>query len=459
MSVVRTNVRIYLIGSGIVALTAAGIVRHRMTEAALPPVRVESVERRDLSSVVMASGNILPKRSVHISADTVGRVTRLAVDEGERVRAGQFLLQIDPETLESVVQRGEAGLAAAREAVNSAKVAISAAQARYEMASQNRKRMEALFQEKLVSRETVDRMDEEIEVRESELHAREAEMRAAEQRLEQEIADLRGARHQLSKVTIESPMNGLITQLNIEEGETVLVGTMNNPGTVLMTIADLSVIQAELEVDESDVVDLRLGQRANVRIDALVGRSYRGQITKIGSSALRSANPFQTVTDPNPNFEVIVTLDDEVPDARPGFSCSAEIITNTIQGATAVPIQAVTSRRVDVASDEGFGAGKPPGAVGVEPHPTEFDQNGNGQAHPEDLGSDETEGVFVVRDGRAWFVPLKIGLAGERYFEVVAGLKEGDQVIVGPHSTVRELSHGARVRILTQEEPVPVSVP
>jgi HlyD family secretion protein len=453
MSVVRTNARVYLIGSGIVALTAAGLVRHRMTEAALPPVRVEAVERRDLSSVVMASGSILPKRSVHISADTVGRVTRLAVDEGEVVRAGQFLLQIDPETLESVVQRGEAGLAAAREAVNSAKVAISAAQARFEMASQNRKRMEALYREKLVSRETVDRMDEEIEVRRSELHAREAEMRATEQRLEQEIADLRGARHQLSKVTIESPMRGLITQLNIEEGETVLVGTMNNPGTVLMTIADLSVIQAELEVDESDVVDLRLGQRANVRMDALVGQTYPGQITKIGSSAKRSANPFQTATDPKANFEVIVTLDEEVPDARPGFSCSAEIITNTIQGAMAVPIQAVTSRRVDDAAEA---HGEVEGGLAVA---NAAEKVGTAEPHHGEFETNETEGVFVVREGRAWFVPLQIGLAAERYFEVVAGLKEGDHVIVGPHSTVRELSHGARVRILMPEEPVPVAVP
>ena len=273
MSVVRTRGGLYLISFGVIALVVGLIVQRRMTQAALPSVRVETIERRDLSSVVMASGTILPKRSVHISADTVGRVTRLAVEEGESVRAGQFLLQIDPEALESVVQRGEAGLRAAREALNSAKVAIGAAQARYEMASQNRMRVEALFQEKLVSRETLEQTEEVIEIRQSELQSREAEMRAAEQRLEQEIADLRGARHHLSKVTIESPMQGLITQLSIEEGETVLVGTMNNPGTVLMTIADLSVIQAELEVNESDVVDLRLGQRANIRIDALVGKS------------------------------------------------------------------------------------------------------------------------------------------------------------------------------------------
>ena len=443
MSIVRTRGGLYLISFGVIALAVGWIVQRRMTEAALPSVRVATIERRDLSSVVMASGTILPKRSVHISADTIGRVTRLAVEEGESVRAGQFLLQIDPEALESVVQRGEAGLRAAREALNSAKVAIGAAQARYEMASQNRMRVEALFQEKLVSRETLEQTEEVIEIRQSELQSREAEMRAAEQRLEQEIADLRGARHHLSKVTIESPMRGLITQLSIEEGETVLVGTMNNPGTVLMTIADLSVIQAELEVDESDVVDLRLGQRANIRIDALVGKTYQGQITKIGSSALRSGNPFQVSSEPKANFELIVTLDEEVPAARPGFSCSAEIITGTTEAAKAAPIQAVISRRADLASDEGIEGGSP----------------GNGNGFEEGLPSDEVEGVFLVKDGRAWFTPIQIGLAGERFFEVLNGLQEGDQVIVGPHSTVREITDGARVRIATPEEPVDLHAP
>jgi HlyD family secretion protein len=445
MGFVRTRGGLYLIGAGILALAVGWMVRRRFTESTVPTVRAETIERRDLSSVVMASGTILPKRSVHISADTIGRVTRLAVEEGEFVKAGQFLLQIDPEALESAVQRGEAGLGAAREAVNSTRVAISAARARYDMATQNRKRMAALFEEKLVSRETVEQAEEEVEIRQAEVQSREAEMRAAEQRLEQEIAELRGARHHLSKVTIESPMNGLITQLNIDEGETVLVGTMNNPGTVLMTIADLSVIQAEMEVDESDVIDLRLGQPANVRIDALVGKAYPGQITKIGSSALRSANPFQASVQGKANFEVIVTLDDEVPEARPGFSCSAEIITGTTKAATAAPIQAVTTRRSDLASGDGFedghrGIGNGNGAEGFAPR-------------------DEVEGVFVVRDGRAWFTPIEIGLAGDIFFEVLAGLEEGDQVVTGPHSVVRELTHGARVRLATTENAADVTVP
>jgi HlyD family secretion protein len=447
MSFVRSRGGLYLIGLGIIAVVVGLTVRRRMTEASLPSVRVEAIERRDLSSVVMASGTILPKRSVHISADTIGRVTRLAVEEGELVKAGQFLLQIDPEALESVVQRGEAGLRAAREAVNSTKVAISAAQARYEMATQNRKRVAALFQEKLVSRETVEQSEEEVEIRQAEVQAREAEMRATEQRLEQEIAELRGARHHLSKVTIESPMEGLITQLNIDEGETVLVGTMNNPGTVLMTIADLSVIQAEMEVDESDVIDLRLGQRANVRIDALVGEIYQGQITKIGSSALRSVNPFQIGTQGKANFEVIVTLDHEVPAARPGFSCSAEIITGTAPSANAAPIQAVTTRRSDLASEDGFEDGPRGGG------------NGNGNALVGGVPSGEVEGVFLVRDGRAWFTPIEIGLTGERFFEVLAGLKEGDQVIVGPHSVLRELTHGDRVRIESTENAANATTP
>jgi HlyD family secretion protein len=168
-----------------------------------------------------------------------------------------------------------------------------------------------------------------------------------------------------------------------------------------------------------------------------VGQTYPGQITKIGSSALRSTNPFQMGSQGKANFEVIVTLDREVPAARPGFSCSAEIITGTAQAAIAAPIQAVTTRRSDLVAQEGFEGG----------HRGIGDGNGFGGGGP----SGEVEGVFVVRDGRAWFTPIEIGLAGERFFEVLAGLKEGDRVIIGPHSVVRELAHGARVRIATTE--------
>jgi HlyD family secretion protein len=436
---VSKKTKFFAIAIVLLASIAGFAIRKRVSDRSRPLVRVETIERRDLKSVVMASGEILPTRSVNISADTIGRVTRLAVKEGEYVKAGQFLLQIDPEALESAVQSGEAGLQAAREAVNTVRAVIDVAGANHDLAVQNRDRMRALYQDQLISREMLDRAEKEVQIRESELREREAELLVAEQRLEQGVAELRSARHHLSKVTIESPMNGLITQLNIEEGETVLVGTMNNPGTVIMTIADLSVVQAELEVDETDIVDLRVGQEGMIRIDALPGREFPGRITKIGSSARRSRNPFQVANAQQAaNFEVIVTVDGEVSEARPGFSCSAEMITATTSGVIAVPIQALTTRRLEASS----------GAVldGAAP------ENGANDGFEAQGLNDETEGVFVVREDSARFTPIRIGLTGQRFFEVLSGLEEGDKVIVGPFSSVRELSDGSRVRIAAPGE-------
>lgn len=440
MRIVTRKTKVYLAGIVALSVVAGLAIRRQMKEAALPSVQVASVGRRDLSSIVTASGTILPKRSVNISADTIGRVTRLTVKEGEFVKEGQFLLQIDPETLASAVQSGEAGLEAAREAVNTAKVAIEAARARYELAQQDYERTRSLYQDQLVSQQELNRVEKQVEVYESELNARKTEVRAAEQRLEQGTAQLRSARHELSKVTILSPMNGLITQLNIEEGETVLVGTMNNPGTVLMTVADLSVVQAELEVDETDVTELRLGQEATIRIDAIPDQEFHGRITKIGSSALRGNNPFAATTQRAASFEVIVTLDEEVKQARPGFSCSAEITTDTRRQALAIPIQALTTRTVG--GSEPAEADHRPGGG-----------NGGDGAPRTSLGSnEEREGVFLVRDGRAEFAPVKLGLAGATHFEVLSGLEEGDQIITGPYSVVRALDPGSRVRIAAPGE-------
>jgi HlyD family secretion protein len=271
-------------------------------------------------------------------------------------------------------------------------------------------------------------------VRRSELEARETEVRAQEQRLEQEVAALRSARHNLSKVTLDSPMNGIVSRLNIEEGETVLVGTMNNPGTVLLTVADMSVVQAELEVDETDIIDVALGQPARVTIDAFPDREFTGRVTKIGSSSLEAQLLQQRQAT---MFEAEVTLDSEVPDARPGFSCTADITTATRVDAIAVPIQALTVREVYPDSEGNLHARTRdeewPPSPAVEP--------------------DEVEGVFVLRDGRVHFTPVKIGIAGEQYFEVLEGLKEGDEVVTGPFDQVRDMLDQDRVRIREEEEP------
>jgi len=401
----------------------------------LPEVQVEAITRRSLEALVSASGKVQPKKLVNISADTVGRVTKLSVEEGDVVKKGQFLLQIDPENLESAVELSAAGLAAGREAVQSTRVAVETARANLNLAEQNITRLARLHRDKLISQEVLDRAEAELKVRRSELEARETEVRAQEQRLEQEVAALRSARHNLSKVTLDSPMDGLVSRLNIEEGETVLVGTMNNPGTVLLIVADMSVVQAELEVDETDIIDVALGQPANVTIDAFPDREFTGRVTKIGSSSLETQAQQRQAT----MFEVEVTLDTEVLEARPGFSCTADITTATRVDAIAVPIQALTVREV---------------------YP---DSEGNLHARTRDeewppsptVEGDEVEGVFVVRDGRAHFTPVKIGIAGEQHFEVLEGLKEGDEVVLGPFDQVRDMMDQDRIRIREEEDPAP----
>ena len=403
-----------------------------------PEVQVETIVRRNLTAVVSASGKIQPKRLVNISADTMGRVTELAVDEGEHVDRGQFLMLIDPEAAESAVQMGEAGIRAGREALNASRVAIETARANLELSLLNEERLRELHQDELVSREALDRAQSEVKVRRSELEARETEVRAQQERLAQETANLRSARHVLSKVTIDAPMEGVITRLNIEEGETVVVGTMNNAGTVLLTIADLSVIQAELEVDETDIVDVRLGQPATITIDAIPDQEFMGQVTKIGSSAKQGQNPMSAAADPSgTNFEVEVTLTDEVPGVRPDFSCTAEITTAVRDDAVAVPIQALTVRELDY------------DANGNRIRPEKRTSGGAERREPPAPGHSrkEVEGVFVHRDGAAVFTPVAIGIAGERHFEVLEGLAAGDEVITGPYSAVREIGDGDRVEL------------
>jgi HlyD family secretion protein len=414
----------------VVAGAVGGYLYYRRQQ--LPEVQVEAITRRNLEALVSASGKVQPKKLVNISADTVGRVTKLSVEEGDIVKKGQFLLQIDPENLESAVELSAAGLAAGREAVQSARVVVETARANLDLAQQNLERLRRLHREELISQEVLDRAEAEMKVRRSELEARETEVRAQEQRLEQEVAALRSARHNLSKVTLDSPMDGLVSRLNIEEGETVLVGTMNNPGTVLLTVADMSVVQAELEVDETDIIDVALGQPATVTIDAFPDREFTGRVTKIGSSSLESQTQRQATM-----FEVEVTLDTEVLEARPGFSCTADITTATRVDAAAVPIQALTVREVYPDSEGNLNARSRdeewPASAAVE--------------------GDEIEGVFVLRDGRVYFTPVKIGIAGEQYFEVLEGLREGDEVVTGPFDQVRDMMDQDRVRIREEEEP------
>ena len=437
----------WLIGIGVVVLGAAVAgANFYMRRDEGTTVNAEAVRARDLEALVTASGTIQAKRFVNMSAVQMGRVTRLAVEEGDRVKEGQFLLQIDPMSLRGTVQRGEAAVAGAREALAQARVGIETARANLQLAQETAKRQRDLWAQGLTTKEQLDQAESALTVRQTEVRARQAEMARAEQQIRQEAATLDTSRYNLSQVTLSAPFDGIVTRRNIEEGENVVVGTMNNAGTQLLTIADMSVIEAEVEVDETEIPSVKVGQIAKVTIDALRDRTFTGKVTEIGNSPIQLAGTAQAGQQAT-NFKVTVTIDGTIDEARPGFTCSAQITTATRDNVVAVPIQAMAVRELVYDS-----AGKVVRAPREEGRrrPRSVEPTAAAAELPAGQTRKETEGVFVLRDGRAEFVPVKVGIAGDRYFEVLEGLKAGDQVITGPFNNVRNLRDGDLVKVDTK---------
>jgi HlyD family secretion protein len=437
----------WLIGIGVVVLLAAVAGANfyfRRDEGVT--VNTEAVRARDLEALVSASGTIQAKRFVNMSAVQMGRVTRLAVEEGDRVKEGQFLLQIDPMSLRGTVERGEAAVAGARQALAQSRVGIETARANLQLAQENAKRQRELWSQGLTTRENLDSAEAALSVRETELRARQAEVARAEQQIRQEAATLDTSRYNLSQVTLTAPFDGIVTRRNIEEGENVVVGTMNNAGTQLLTIADMSIIEAEVEVDETEIPSVKIGQVAKVTIDALPDRTFTGKVTEIGNSPIQLAGTAQAGQQAT-NFKVTVTIDGQIDEARPGFTCSAQITTATRDDVVAVPIQAMAVR--ELVYDKAGNIVRPPREEGRR-RPRSVEPTASAAELPDGQTRKETEGVFVMRDGRAQFVPVKVGIAGDKYFEVLSGLKAGDQVITGPFNNVRNLKDGDEVKIDTK---------
>src|SRR6184192_1962716 len=361
-------------------------------------VTVETIRTRDLDAIVSASGKIQPKRLVNISADTPGRVVNLAVNEGDRVRVGQFLLQIDPKSLRTRVDSNAASLQAAEQSLDQMRQSIETAKVQLQQAQQNLARQQDLWRQQLTTREALDKVVNDVRAAESNVQEREKQIKPQESRIAQERAVLESARYDLSKVRIESPIDGIVTRRNIQEGETAVVGTMNNAGTVLLTLADMAVIQAEVEVDETNVPNVQIRQIAKITIDAIPDRSFKGHVTEIGNSPIQSTTTGQVAAGTQAtNFKVVVVLDEPVPEVRPGFTCTADITTATRKSVVSVPIPAVAVRELVfdangqiVRTPRNEGRRRPtlePSASAAELQP--------GQTRK------ETEGVFIVRDNHA----------------------------------------------------------
>jgi HlyD family secretion protein len=428
-----------LIGVGVaVVLGGLAFANLRFNRTEGTTVHTEALQKRDLKSIVSASGKIQPKRFVNISADTSGRVTELAVNEGDRVKQGQFLLQIDPRNLRTRVQSGEASLGAARSQLEQMRLSLESARTALKQAEDAYRRQQNLAKGGLTTKETLERAENDLAMRKADLASSEQNLRTLQLRTEQEQATLENARTDLSKVRIEAPIDGIITRRNVEQGETAVVGTMNNAGTVLLQVADMSVIEAEVEVDETDIPNVQLGQTATITVDAISGKTFTARVTEIGNSPIQGTGSAATQAT---NFKVTLQVEGEIPDVRPGFTCTADITTATRTQTLAVPIQATTVREV-VIDDKGQVV-REPATPGRRPSSTTV------QASELKPGQErkELEGVFVARDGKAVFEVIKTGIAGEKYFEVLSGLKDGDSVIVGPFASVRTLSDGAEVKV------------
>jgi HlyD family secretion protein len=404
----------------VIAVSATRQSSRKQVAVQMARVRLENV-----TSMVRAPGKIEPRTQVKISADIMGKIVRLAVKEGDKVRKGQLLLQLDD--------------AQYRSAYNQARAALASAQARHrdtqstlKTVSANFERQKALFEQKLLSQAEWDQATSNYE------SARIAASTASEDVVRSQAA-LAAAADNLAKTRFVAPIEGVVSALNVEAGEIVIMGTMNNPGTQILVVSDLSRMLVRADVDETDVVDMRLGQKAKITVDALPDTSFAGTVTEIGNTAKRSA--IGTV-EGQTNFEVKVVFDETVPEVRPGMTADVEIETATHEKTLAVPVQAVvvrTERELERAQKR-TGAKAPKKPKRADAAAASFDEDTAGKKDK------EITGLFVVREGVAKFIPVRTGISSETMIEVFGDLKPGDQVVSGPYKALRELKPEAKVK-------------
>jgi HlyD family secretion protein len=380
-------------------------------------VRMEAVQKRDLVASVTASGQVQPQTKVDVAADISGRIVRLAVKEGQTVTKGQFLLEIDPSQYIAAVQRSEAALSASKAQEAQAKANLIQAQRNYQRSAEIKK-----ANAQLVS-------DEQLEQLKTQAEVQQALSEAAAHQVEQSAAQLNDAKSSLAKTTILAPMSGRVTRLAVEQGETAVPGTFNKDAATLLTIADMSVLETKVKVDETDVARIEVGDSAIVQIDAFPDTTFLGRVTKISNSSVKAAAASGSA-DQAVDYEVTIQLVNPPKDTRPDFSATAKVVTDARTRALSIPIIALTVReneKLDNADTAAIALGK--------------------STNAKQVGKKDVEGVFVVgTDNKVTFRPVKVGIAGEKYFEVLSGLKEGEKIVGGTYQAIRELKDGTLVR-------------
>jgi HlyD family secretion protein len=399
---IRLRRRRWAWGLGALAVIGAGTAWFLMSRGPeATPVQLATVSRADLQAKVTANGRVEAQKKVDISATIAGQITRLAVEEGDRVRKGQFLLQIDATNPRAVARSTEASMAALDRELDSARAELEQARIDFRRAEEN-------HQGGIISTADLDQAR-------TALSTAEARVLAAERRVEQARATLDGARDTLSKTTVVAPMDGIVTARRVEEGEVAVIGVLNQPGTILLTISDMSVVEAEMEVDETSIPSVEVGQEARVRIDAYPNRTFDGVVTEVGSSPMDPSEMMQQTE--AIKFKVKVEIDDPPDTIKPGLSVQADILTGFAGDAVVVPLQALVVRDVPRQPDETPAPGAPR----------------------------EEEGVYLVKDGSAEFRAVQTGLLGELDVEILEGLEGGETLVTGPFRALRSLKPGDTV--------------
>jgi HlyD family secretion protein len=410
------RVKLSVFGGVIIVLAGIGVLTAAKRGNKAVEVRIEDVQNRDLVASVTASGQVRPQTKVDLSSDITGKIVKLSVKEGQMVTKGQFLLQIDAQQAEAAVERMQASVASARAQLAQQNANLSQAQMSYDRMAKMKKSSPLLIS------------DEQMEQLRTTVDVNKAQYDAAKHSVDQSSALLRDAQSALGKTSIYAPMSGRVTRLVVENGETAIQGTMNKDAATLLTIADMSVLETKVKVDETDVARISVGDSAVIQIDAFPDTTFIGKVTKISNSAVKGATATQGA-DQAVDYEVTIQLVNTPAETRPDFSATAKIITDTRKSALSIPIIALTVRENEALT-------KGDTAVGL------------GKARPKkEVGKKDVEGVFVVgKDNKVTFKPVKVGIAGEKHFEVLSGLKAGDKIVAGTYQAIRELKDGAMVR-------------
>ena len=443
--------KIALIAGGVLVLLAIVGFTVGQSRKGVVTVQTGKVLREDIASVVTASGEIKPKVQVNIGSNAFAKITHLYVKEGDRVKKGQLLATLDNVQPAADVSANDSALTAARtdavaaeQAVNTAADDLQSAQAGYEHAKLDYDRAKNLYDSQLIAKADFDAKKAafdtavaQLGMAKSKLAQAKAQQDSAQGRVRQNAANLRHATDVLSKTEYVAPFDGVITNVPVREGETVVPGIQNSPGSTLMTIADTSTITAEVKVDETDIVNVQMGQPAEVSIDAIPKEKFKGIVTEIGRNAVLRSTGVSTAQTTSSgqeakDFKVVVALQDPPPNLLPGLSATARITTATRSTALAIPIQALTIRqRGDLSVDKKGKTKAVQAAVQPEGNPKE-----------------ELQGVFVISNKKeAVFVPVTTGISGTTDIEVTKGLKEGDEIVTGSYKVLRTLRNGASVKI------------